>query len=47
MPLFCGNTESGRVVAVVPPDGLKNRQKTEENTLKRARALVSSNFGTG
>jgi alpha/beta superfamily hydrolase len=44
--VFRGTAESGRVVAIVPPDGLKNGQKTLKNTLNRAKALVSSDFET-
>jgi len=37
MPRFRVNTESGGVVAIVPPAGPKNGQKTLKNTLNRAK----------
>jgi hypothetical protein len=44
MPLFRVTTESGGVVAIVPPDGLKNTHKSAENSLNRPEALVSSDL---
>jgi hypothetical protein len=42
MPMFRVNTESGGVVAIVPPGGLKNGHKTNEKSLNRSGVLVFS-----
>jgi hypothetical protein len=44
MPMFRVNTESGGVVAIVPPDGLKNGLETTGKSLNRSGALVFSSF---
>jgi hypothetical protein len=42
MPMFRVTTESGGVVAIVPPAGLKNGRKTTKKSLNRSGALVFS-----
>jgi hypothetical protein len=44
MPTFRVNTESGGVVAIVPPTSLENGQKTTGKSLNRSGALVFSSF---